>query len=114
MEALINDQQLFKARREYEQKEAAAKAAEAAERCTTIRGWTVSIWTGQWWQPNCALLLHVIPCLVNSGAVCPAGLQKHRRRPQQGRQNGCVGSSNAQQRQLRPSAAAMSQQPSGE
>ena len=38
MEALINDQQLFKARREYEQKEAAAKAAEAAERCTTIRG----------------------------------------------------------------------------
>ena len=38
MEALINDQQLFKARREYEQKEAGAKAAEAAERCTTIRG----------------------------------------------------------------------------
>ncbi len=38
MEALINDQQLFKARREYEQKEAAAKATEAAERCTVMSG----------------------------------------------------------------------------
>jgi hypothetical protein len=47
MEALINDQQLFKARREYEQKEATAKAAEAAERCAiTSGGWTVSIWLG--------------------------------------------------------------------
>lgn len=33
LEALINDQHLFKARREYEQREATAKAAEAAERC---------------------------------------------------------------------------------
>jgi hypothetical protein len=32
VEALINDQQLFRARREYEQQEAAAKAADAAER----------------------------------------------------------------------------------
>lgn len=32
-EALINDQQLFRARREYEQQEAAAKATEAADRC---------------------------------------------------------------------------------
>lgn len=36
-EALINDQQLFRARQEYERQEAAAKAAEAAERCAPQR-----------------------------------------------------------------------------
>ena len=35
-EALINDQQLFRARREYELREAAVKAAEAAERCVLL------------------------------------------------------------------------------
>jgi hypothetical protein len=73
MEALINDQQLFKARREYEQKEATAKAAEAAERCAiTSRGWIVSIRSGQFWQLSnvkCCFMrvmprtqLRLVPC----------------------------------------------------
>ena len=69
MEALINDQQLFKARREYEQKEAAAKAAEAAERCTT-QCRRVGIWIRELWQPSSVQLLLHVGHVLHTTAAC--------------------------------------------